>query len=307
MRTLFLVSLLLVTACSLPDNEQGPTPGAPTFDGRKAMALVDTQVAFGPRVPGMPGHAAEAAWMIARLDSVADAVQVDTFAIQFPSGKTLHLTNVLAKFRPQETRRILFLTHWDTRPQADQDPDSANRDKPIPGANDGGSGTAVLLELADLLADTAPPMGIDLLFVDGEDYGPGTKEMFLGAERYASRLDSASRPIYGVLLDMVGDADPNFPVEANSAQAAPIVVQKFRRAAAGLGYQKYFPDRVGPSVYDDHIPLLQAGLPTIDVIDFQYGPDNRYWHTLQDTPEHMSASTLGMVGQVVVELIYSGG
>jgi len=165
----------------------------------------------------------------------------------------------------------------------------------------------VLLELASLLAKTPPPMGIDLLFVDGEDYGPGTQEMFLGATRYAARLDSATRPIYGVLLDMVGDADPSFPVEANSASAAPIVVHKFWHAAARLGYASYFPDRVGPSLYDDHIPLLQAGLPTIDVIDFQYGPNNEYWHTLQDTPAHMSASTLGMVGQVVVELIYSGG
>ena len=255
----------------------------------------------------MPGHAEQAAWMIARLDSLADTVQVDTFAHQIPTGKTLELTNVLAKFRPEETRRILFLTHWDTRPQADQSQDSADRDKPIPGANDGGSGTAVLLELASLLAKTPPPMGIDLLFVDGEDYGPGTQEMFLGATRYAARLDSATRPIYGVLLDMVGDADPSFPVEANSASAAPIVVHKFWHAAARLGYASYFPDRVGPSLYDDHIPLLQAGLPTIDVIDFQYGPNNEYWHTLQDTPAHMSASTLGMVGQVVVELIYSGG
>jgi hypothetical protein len=300
------LALLWAAACT-PGAENGPTPGEPTFDGPKAMALVDTQVAFGPRVPGTKPHEEQAAWMIARLDSLADTVVVDHFTDSLPGVGPLPLTNVLAKFRPHDTRRILLLTHWDTRPHADQSPDSADRAKPIPGANDGGSGTAVLLELASLLKKDPPPMGIDLLFVDGEDYGPGTNEMFLGATRYAKSLDPNHRPIYGVLLDMVGDADPDFPVEANSASAAPVVVHKVWQAAARLGYQKYFPETVGPSLYDDHIPLNQAGLPTVDVIDFQYGPGNRYWHTLQDTPAHMSAKTLAMVGQVMVELIYSGG
>ncbi len=300
-------ALLWVLACS-PPGENGPTPGSPTFDGAKAMALVDTQVAFGPRVPGTKPHEAQAAWMIARLDSLADTVEVDRFTDSLPTGEKLPLTNVLAKFRPHETRRILLLTHWDTRPHADKSPDPANRSKPIPGANDGGSGTAVLMELAALLKNDPPPMGIDLLFVDGEDYGTiEDNEMFLGATRFAKSLGPKNRPIYGVLLDMVGDADPDFPVEANSASAAEVVVHKVWQAAARLGYRKYFPETVGPSLYDDHIPLNQAGLPTVDVVDFDYGPDNRYWHTLQDTPEHMSAKTLGMVGQVMVELIYSGG
>jgi glutaminyl-peptide cyclotransferase len=181
------------------------------------------------------------------------------------------------------------------------------RATPVPGANDGASGTAVLLHLAELLAASAPPMGVDLLFVDGEDYGPEIDDMFLGAIRYAERLPAEGRPVYGVLLDMVGDADPLFPVEANSAEMAPIVVQKVWRAADRLGYDDYFPDGVGRRATDDHIFLNQAGLPTADVIDFVYGPGNAYWHTPDDTPEHVSASTLGMVGEVVTELIYSGG
>ncbi len=297
----------LACAACVPGSERGRTPGSPGFDGAEAMALVDTQVAFGPRVPGTAPHERQKAWMIDRLRLSADTVVVDTFTYRTPQGVALPLTNVVAKFRPHDTRRILFLTHWDTRPHADGDPNPANRDRPIPGANDGGSGTAVLLELAELLKKDPPPMGVDLLFDDGEDYGDSTNEMFLGVTHYAESLDPQHHPIYGVLLDMVGAENPSFPVEASSAEAAPIVVHKVWEAAARLGYAKYFPETVGPSIYDDHVPLLQAGLPTVDVIDFDYGPNNRYWHTLQDTPAHMSARTLGMVGQVMVELIYSGG
>jgi Zn-dependent M28 family amino/carboxypeptidase len=132
--------------------------------------------------------------------------------------------------------------------------------------------------------------------------------MFLGAARYAGRLDSlAIRPIYGLLLDMVGDADPLFEIEELSAQAANVVVQKVWRAAERLGYRADFPNRVGQRVYDDHVPLIEAGLPTANLIDFTYGPSNRYWHTPQDTPDRVSSVTLEMVGEVVAELIYSGG
>jgi Zn-dependent M28 family amino/carboxypeptidase len=131
--------------------------------------------------------------------------------------------------------------------------------------------------------------------------------MLLGARRYAARLPDQGRPIYGLLLDMVGDADPSFPVEALSAQHANPVVQKVWRAAERLGYRDWFPTAVGRELVDDHLPLIQAGLPTANVIDFTYGPGNRWWHTPDDTPDKLSAATLGMVGEVVTELIYSGG
>ena len=271
------------------------------------MQLVHEQVAFGPRVPGTDGHARQLAWMIERLDTLAPEVVADTFVHVTTSGDILALTNVLARFRPDETRRILLLAHWDTRPRSDQATDSSLHDVPVPGANDGGSGTAVLLHLASLLAEHAPPMGVDLLLVDGEDYGPGQEDMLLGSRRYAERLPNLGRPIYGVLLDMVGDADPLFLVEGYSARFAPVVVQKIRRAAERLGYAGAFPNRVGMDVVDDHVPLIEAGLPTANIIDLTYGPNNAYWHTPQDTPEHVSAATLGMVGEVVTELIYSGG
>jgi Zn-dependent M28 family amino/carboxypeptidase len=302
-----ILAVTLFSACVGPPGNAGPTPGRPSFDGSMAMQLVEQQVAFGARIPGQPGHVAQLAWMIARLDSLGADLAADTFQHVTAAGDTLSLTNVLARFRPEESRRILLLAHWDTRPTSDQAATAEDRRHPVPGANDGASGTAILLHLAELLAEALPPLGVDLLFVDGEDFGPGSDDMFLGARRYASRLPADGRPVYGVLLDMVGDADPHFPVEANSARHASLVVRKIWRAAHRLGYEEYFPEGVGDAVYDDHVPLIEAGLPTANIIDISYGPGNAYWHTPQNVPEHLSANTLEMVGEVVTELIYSGG
>lgn len=308
MRLGLVTFILLFGACQETQVPVGPTPGRPSFDGEAAMALVHTQVDFGPRVPGSEGHRRQLEWMVARLDSLASEVAVDTFSHVTASGDTLPLYNVVARFRPEATRRILLLAHWDTRPRSDEAAEPERREIAVPGANDGASGTAVLLELAGLLSESEPPMGVDLLFVDGEDYGPDAEDMFLGAKRYASRLEALERrPVYGVLLDMVGDTEPLFVQEDWSVQAAHVVVQKIWRAAGRLGYREYFPERVGDRVADDHLPLIEAGLPTAVVIDLTYGPDNRYWHTPEDTPDRMSAATLEMVGEVVTELVYSGG
>ncbi len=304
---LFLILTLALASCDPGRGAQGPTPGRPRFDGGAALELARRQVSFGPRVPGTDAHRAQAAWMAARLDSLGAEVTVDRFSWSTTAGDSLELSNVLARFRPEHTRRILVLAHWDTRPTADQEDDPTRQSTPIPGANDGASGVAVVLHLAVLLARSPPPMGVDLLLVDGEDWGPTTEDMFIGARRYASTLPDAGRPVYGVLLDMVGDESPLFPVEESSLELAPALVRKVWGVASRLGYGQYFPDRVGPRLGDDHLPLNEAGIPTIDVIDFDYGPGNRYWHTLDDTPERLSAETLEMVGEVVTELIYSGG
>jgi Peptidase family M28 len=300
------VGIWTLSACS-----GGPDAGAPAdrppFDGDRAHELVVRQVAFGPRVPGTEGHARQLAWMLATLDTLAPEVVADSFTHVTTGGDTLALTNVLARFRPEVTRRVLILTHWDTRPRSDEAADPADRELPVPGANDGASGTAVLMELAGLFARQPPPTGVDLLFVDGEDYGPGSDDMYLGAKRYAERLPEEGRPVYGLLLDMIGDADPSFPVESFSAQYARIVMGKVWRAAERLGVRGFFPDAVGAELGDDHLPLIGAGVPTADLIDFTYGPNNSYWHTPEDTPDHVSASTLGMVGDVVAEVVYSGG
>ena len=179
-----------------------------------------------------------------------------------------------------------------------------DRALPVPGANDGASGTAVLLELARLFREQAPPVGVDLLFVDGEDFGPSTDDMFLGARHYADEHAVDEAPLFGVLLDMVGDADPLFPVEAYSAEAAPEVVQRVWSVAQQLGFRRYFPLEASQRVVDDHLPLNDAGIPTINIIDFDYGPGNGYWHTPDDVPSNTSPETLRMVGEVVAELVY---
>ena len=290
----------------------GPTPGSPEFDGERAFAKVERQVMFGPRIPGTAGHIAQLEWMTQELASLAPDLVADTFSYITTYDDSLTLVNLTARFLPEMERRILILTHWDTRPQSDQGATQAERDIPPPGANDGASGTAVLLELARLLAENPPPLGVDLLFVDGEDYGPDAVDMFIGARHYAELLVGGdlpgARPMYGVLLDMVGDSDPSFLVEPYSQEAASVVVSKVWRAAARLGHADVFPESLGVRLNDDHVPLIQAGLPTANVIDFTYGgPTNPFWHTPNDSPANVSARTLGIVGQVVTELIYSGG
>lgn len=308
MMTRALISIaLLASFAGCAEAPLGDPAAHPPVDGDAALALVRRQLDFGPRIPGSPGHAAQLTWMLAHLDSVAPDVVADTFQHVTTEGDSLTLVNVVARFRPEQTRRILLLTHWDTRPRANEARDVAQRELPVPGANDGASGTAVLLQLAGVLNQQAPPMGVDLLFVDGEDYGPTTEDMFLGARRYAANLPDEGRPIYGVLLDMVGDRDPRFPPEATSVEYASIVVRKVWQAARRLGYEEYFPEAVGIALGDDHVPLLEAGLPTVDVIDFSYGPGHAWWHTPEDTADKLSASTLKMVGEVMAELIYSGG
>ena len=302
---LLLASLPVLASCD--GARVGSSAPHPPLDGEATLSLVQRQLDFGPRIPGTPGHAAQLAWMLARLDSLAPEVSADTFSHVTAAGDSLTLVNVLARFRPEEARRIVLLTHWDTRPESTEARDPALRALPVPGANDGASGTAVLLELARVLSLQSPPLGVDLLFVDGEDYGPTLDDMLLGARRYASRLGDADRPVYGVLLDMVGDRDPLFPQEAYSVEFAPIVVRKVWQAARRAGHGDVFPEVVGDRIGDDHVPLNQAGLPTVDVLDFSYGPGHAWWHTPEDTIDKVSAATLLLVGEVMAELIYSGG
>jgi glutaminyl-peptide cyclotransferase len=309
-RSLRWIALVMLVGCAdadgLPDVARDVRVARPVFDSAAAHRLLVHQVEFGPRVPGTEGHRRQLEWMLDYLAPRADTVVEQRFAYTTSGGVTLALTNVMARFRPDLPQRILLLAHWDTRPTADADPDRAARERPILGANDGASGTAVLLQLAEMFRGQPPPVGVDLLFVDGEDYGPGVEDMFLGARFFAANL-AGYRAMYGVLLDMVADRDPRFPIEGYSAQYAPEIARRVWTVARDLGYADVFPDRVGQPVLDDHVPLNRAGLPTINIIDFEYGPGNRYWHTHQDVPENTSASTLGIVGEVVAELVYRGG
>lgn len=310
MRTL---SLILTVAALAGCNGAGASPGAasdparattplPAFRADTAFAYLAAQVGFGPRVPGTPGHAAQLAWMTEFLRARADTVALDEFVHETSDGVRLEMTNVFARFRPELRDRVLVLAHWDTRPTADQETDPASRARPIPGANDGASGTAVLLELANVLSSNSPPVGVDLLFVDGEDYGPFEPDMYLGAKRFAAR-NPGYRPLYGLLLDMVADQNPLFPIEGNSREMAPEVVERVWRMAEEIGHGATFVRRGGITVEDDHIPLNRAGIRTIDIIDFDYA----HWHRLSDDLPNVAPRGLGVVGEVVTALIFRGG
>jgi Zn-dependent M28 family amino/carboxypeptidase len=276
----------------------------PAFEGNRAFADLVTQVEFGPRFSGEPGHAAQIEWMRSELGALADTVYQDEFAYTTGQGTALNLTNVMARFGPDSGQPILLTTHWDTRPWATEAADEAERDRPIDGANDGASGVAVLMELARMFRAQAPPVGVIMLFSDGEDYGPDTSDMFLGAKEYVRARAAEDAPIFAILLDMVGDADAMFPVESYSAEAAPQVVQRVYGVAQELGYRHYFPMDQSARVIDDHLELNAAGIPTIDIIDFDYGPGHSFWHTAGDSPENTSAQTLAIVGDVVAEVVY---
>lgn len=280
----------------------GTSQAAVRFDGAQALRWVEYQVAAGPRIPNTAPHRAIGSWLEAELRLRADSVEVQTFTHVTASGDTLRLRNLIARFRPADPNRVLFLAHWDSKPDAPQDPDPAKRSLPVPGANDGASGVAVLLGVADELKRVPPTLGVDLLFVDGEDYGAfegSAPDNLLGSRYFATHLPAGYRPLYAVLLDMVGDRDQQFPQEGYSLERAPEIVDRVWTAAEELGLGRVFRPVRGMPISDDHIPLLDAGIHAIDIIDFDYP----YWHTTADTPDKISATSLANVGRVVLYLV----
>ena len=273
------------------------------FDGQVALSYVKTQIDFGPRIPGTPGAQRCGDWIIAQMRQRADTVIVQSWVYKTTAGKTLPLRNILARYRPTATDRILYVTHWDTRPISDEARDTADRRLPMPGANDGASGVALFIALGDVLKKTPPSVGVDLLFVDGEDYGDFSKnqDVLLGSTYFASHLPSPDyRPLFGVLWDMIGKRDLAIYVEPYSLRGAPEVVKRVWDQAADLGYAHIFISQPrNPPITDDHLPLLKVGLRVIDVIDYQYP----YHHTPQDTFDKVSAESLQIVGDLATTLV----
>ena len=288
---------VLVTLATLAACGAGGPPPAREFDAKKALEYVNTQVAFGPRVPGLPGHAAMAGWLDSMARARADSVTLQRWWHRTASGDSIAMTNVFAQFNVKATQRVLYLAHWDTRPRADNDPDAKNTHTPIPGADDGGSGVAVLLGVADALKKLPPDVGVDLLFVDGEDYGmflPTRVDVLIGASYYAIHQLVSARPLFAVLWDMVGHANARFTIESNSQIAASDVAERVWATASALGYGNIFTRTYTGGITDDHIPLIDAGIRAIDVIDItNYA---QYWHTLADTPDKESLQSFEAVG-----------
>lgn len=283
------------------------SPNIPAFDQNNAFSALRKQVEIGPRYPNTPGHKAAAEYIVSQLKPYADGVSVQEFSKEIGS-KTLNLKNIVAYFNPNAKKWVLLCAHWDSRPTADMEIDPFKRKQPIPGANDGASGVAVLIELARMFAKQKPDVGVYMVFFDGEDYGPGENNMYLGAKYFARNLNTCAvidgKPVkfdYGVLLDMIGDKDLNIYQEQKSLQAAPDVVKKVWSAASELGYKDQFIPEPKYAIDDDHISLIRAGVKCIDIIDFDYGP----WHTLDDTVDKCSPKSLKTVGEVIAKVIYS--
>lgn len=276
------------------------------FDGAQAMSYVENQMAFGPRVPNSEGHRRTGDWILERLRMTADSVWEQPFVHVTEDGDTLRLRNLCGKFRPEQAERVLYVAHWDTRPRADQSANLGAQRLPVPGANDGASGVAVLLAIADALALLPPLYGVDLLFVDGEDYGDfgAAEDVLIGSRYYSEHLDpEVPNPLFAVVWDMVGDSDLTIYQEYNSLRGAPEVVQRVWAQAEKLGYGRIFRQERGRMITDDHVPLLEVGIRAIDVIDLDYGPNNGYWHTLEDTVDKLSVESLQAVGDVALALL----
>lgn len=277
--------------------------GKSNVNGERALARVKRQCDAGPRVVGTPAHAQVLDWIAAEAARCGGRVERQAFS-DSALGREVPLTNVIARFGPEGGRRILFCAHYDSRPWCDRDPDPAYANVPVPGANDGASGVAVLLELAELMKSAPPPVGVDLVFFDGEDLGTNDRpeEFCLGSRGYAARLPKPgdpARPVAGFLLDMIGDRDLQVFHEQNSVARATNLTELVAEAARATGARS-FHDEAKWSIIDDHVPLLDAGLPTVDLIDFDYPA----WHTHRDTPDQVSAASLAEVGRVIEWIAY---
>ncbi|NQV51820.1 MAG: M28 family peptidase [Flavobacteriales bacterium] len=288
----------------------------PDFKGDSAYAFVQRQVDFGPRVPNTKAHKACAQWLTSSLERFGLETLVQEATVTAFNDERLEIYNIMGRYNSAAPKRILLAAHWDTRPYADRG--SEDKNKPIDGANDGGSGVAVLLELAQAIhADSmTPEIGFDILFLDGEDYGKPESSMIgksndswcLGSQYWSKNIPiEGYAPEYGILLDMVGASDAVFPKEGASVYYAPQVVEKVWSIAQAMGHRGYFSTMNGNPLIDDHVYLNKiAEIPTIDIIHYDmlrsdFGP---FHHTHDDNMDIIDRGTLKVVGDVVMQVIY---
>lgn len=285
------------------------------FSADSAYSFVAMQTSFGPRVPGSEAHSKTIDYLCGKLAEFgADTILVQPFETTLAlTGKSAKMKNILGRFNADKPKRVLLLAHFDTRPMADEEESTEQSSCPIDGANDGASGVGVLLEIARQIGLIQPEgVGVDILFVDGEDSGISGDDSSwcLGTQYFTKNMPYriADRPIYAILLDMVGGRDAKFAREYLSQKNARQVVDKVWSRAAVSGHSSRFPNEIGAPVTDDHLPLQQAGIPAIDIIESsnpQTGCFNPTWHTLQDNLANIDRRTLGVVGQVVLDVLYN--
>jgi hypothetical protein len=277
-------------------------PKTPVFSADSAMVHVERQVALGPRVPGTEARDRAARYIARTLERRGARVQVQSFEIDDPySDRPLRLVNVIGSFAAAESRRVMLASHYDSRPWADQEPDSALWSRPIPGAVDGATSTGLLLELARLVGTEAPDgIGVDFVFFDGEDYGRESDlaNYLIGSRHFAANLQGY-RPAAAIVVDMVGGSGTRVRREGISEQeSAPLLDFVFGRARA-LGLD-YFEAETGSQIFDDHVPLLQAGIDAIDLFGYGYAA----WHTLGDDLTQCDRGRIDQTGRLLQDLIY---
>ena len=298
-------------------------PVGPSFNADSAYAFTKAQCDFGPRDMNSRGHDLCGEWIVSKFKEYGCKVTTQTATLAGYDGTKLRSRNIMASINPEATTRILLCAHWDSRPWADNDPDSANWRKPILAANDAASGVAVMLELARIIGKSKDEkafnkeLGIDFVCFDAEDWGTpqwadvadNADSWALGAQYWSKNLPQGYEARYGILLDMVGGVGAKFYREGMSMQYAPEIVKKLWRAAREVGFGSYFPKEDGGVITDDHVPVNQfAKIPTIDIIPYyadcqqsSFGPT---WHTLADNMENIDKNTLKAVGQTLVQVIY---
>ncbi|WP_375584913.1 M28 family peptidase [Cyclobacterium xiamenense] len=288
----------------------------PSFNADSAYTFIEKQVAFGPRVPNTQAHRETGDWLVKKLEAYGFSVTEQEFTARAYDGKNLELTNIIGTYRPEATKRILLAAHWDTRRIADKDTERI--DEPIDGANDGGSGVGVLLEIARLLHTDSlqPEVGVDIVFFDGEDDGEPEHQNFrdtsqiwwcLGSQHWSKNPHVRGySAYYGILLDMVGGRNARFYKEGYSVQYAKNLVDRVWNYAHRLGHGEFFPMRRSEAITDDHLFVNQnANIPMINIIE--YSPDygfGHYHHTHDDSMELIDKKTLSVVGQTVLFTLY---
>lgn len=285
------------------------------FNADTAYYFVNEQVKFGPRVPNSKAHASCALWLEKTLKRFTPKVIVQPFTAKAYNGTTLNCKNIIASFNPEKTARVLLISHWDSRPYADNDPDTTMHRTPIDGANDGASGVGILLEIARQLRISPASVGVDILLLDGEDYGAPQDAGFIGSDDWALGSQYWARyphtpaytARYGILLDMVGGENAVFTMEGTSMYYAPDIAQRVWNMGVSIGYSDYFSSERTNAITDDHVYINQLRqVPTIDIIQHDQSTQSgfyKYWHTTHDNMAGISKPTLIAVGQTILTVV----
>lgn len=319
--SIFLLSIVLF-ACGAKTATQNKAIveqkiTVPEFSSDSAYNYVKAQVDFGPRVPNTPAHTQCAAYLSNSLKQFGAVVTEQKMKLRAFNGDVLNAVNIIGSINPEAPKRILLMSHWDSRPWSDHDPDPASKTKPVPAANDGASGVGVLLEIARVLQSQTPDVGVDIVFFDAEDYGApsdfkGDAEdsWCLGSQYWSKRPHIPGYSAnFGILLDMVGAPGARFMKEQISLYYAPQVVDNVWHTAETLGYSAYFINENGGGITDDHVYVNQiANIPSIDIIQYDSNSESgfaEYWHTSKDDMSNIDKQTLKVVGSTLLHVIYN--